>query len=165
MVTRRGRRQQRPRPQEPSYSYFLEGSEGGIEMKGSYLKWAPLLLSLGSLVFCASLMATAAPGYQDNQQTPPDNTKKNKDQANPTADQQKMNPSDRAITQKIRKAVHDDTSLSTYAHNIKIITQDGKVTLRGPVRTEEEKHTLQAIAVTVAKEENVTNQLEIAPSK
>src|ERR1700674_5220441 len=134
-------------------------------MNGSCFKVARLFLPLGSLVFCVSLMATPIPQYQNTPQPAPDNTKKNKDQTSPTADQQKMNPSDRAITQKIRKAVHDDTSLSTYAHNIKIITQDGKVTLRGPVRTEEEKHTLQAIAVTVAKEENVTNQLEIAPSK
>jgi hyperosmotically inducible protein len=76
-----------------------------------------------------------------------------------------VNPTDRVITQKIRKAVHDDTSLSTYAHNIKIITQDGKVTLRGPVRSEDEKNNLQAKAVTVAGQENVSNQLEIAPSK
>ena len=74
-----------------------------------------------------------------------------------------MNPTDRAITQKIRKAIHEDKSLSTYAHNIKVITQDGKVTLRGPVRSEEEKNNLQAKAVAVAGEENVSNQLEIAP--
>jgi hyperosmotically inducible protein len=139
-------------------------SKGGIEMNGSTFKLPRLLLPLGSLAFCASLMATAAPRYQD-QQTRPDNTKKNKDQTNPTADQQKMNPADRAITQKIRKAIHEDQSLSTYAHNIKIITQDGKVTLRGPVRSEDEKTNLQAKAVAVAGEENVTNQLEIAPSK
>jgi osmotically-inducible protein OsmY len=76
-----------------------------------------------------------------------------------------MNSSDRTITQKIRKSIHQDTSLSTYAHNIKVITQDGKVTLRGPVRSEDEKSNLQAKAVAVAGEENVTNQLEIAPSK
>ena len=134
-------------------------------MNGSTFKLRRLLLPLGSMVFCASLMATAAPRYQDNQQTAPDNTKKNKDQASPTADQQKMNPGDRAITQKIRKAIHEDKSLSTYAHNIKIITQDGKVTLRGPVRSEEEKNNLQAKAVAVAGAENVTSQLEVAPSK
>jgi hyperosmotically inducible periplasmic protein len=133
-------------------------------MNGSTFKLRRLLLPLGSLVFCASLMATAAP-YQDNQQTPPDNTKKNKEQTAPTADQQKMNPADRAITQKIRKALHEDQSLSTYAHNIKIITQDGKVTLRGPVRSEDEKNNIQTKAVAVAGEQNVTNQLEIAPSK
>jgi len=134
-------------------------------MKGSLIKSQRLMLALGSLALGASLMAMPVPRNQDNQQTAPDNTKKNKDQTSPTADQQKINPSDRAITQKIRKAVHDDTSLSTYAHNIKIITQDGKVTLRGPVRSEEEKNSLQAKAVTIAGQENVTNQLEIAPSK
>jgi hyperosmotically inducible protein len=134
-------------------------------MKGSFIKPQRLLLPLGSLVFCASLMAMPVPRYQYPQQTAPDNTKKNKDQPNPTADQQKSNASDRAITQKIRKAVHDDASLSTYGHNIKIITQDGKVTLRGPVRSEEEKNNLQAKAVAVARAENVTNQLEVTPSK
>ena len=124
-----------------------------------------LLLPLGLLVSCAAMLATASPRHQDNQQPPADNTAKNKDQAPPTADQQKMNPTDRAITQKIRKAIHGDHNLSNYAHNIKIITQDGKVTLRGPVRTEDEKKTLQTKAVAVAGEENVTNQLEIAPSK
>lgn len=134
-------------------------------MKGSLIKSQRLLLALGSLALGASLMAMPVPRNQDNQQTAPDNTKKNKDQTSPTADQQKINPSDRAITQKIRKAVHDDTSLSTYAHNIKIIAQDGKVTLRGPVRSEDEKRNLQAKAVAVAGKENVTNQLEVAPPK
>jgi hyperosmotically inducible protein len=134
-------------------------------MNGSSLKLSRLLLPLGSLVFCVSLMATPIPRYQDTQQPAPDNTKKNKDQTSPTADQQKMNPSDRAITQKIRKAIHQDKSLSTYAHNIKVITQNGKVTLRGPVRSEEEKSNLEAKAVSVAGQENVTNQLEVAPSK
>jgi osmotically-inducible protein OsmY len=76
-----------------------------------------------------------------------------------------MNPTDRTITQKIRKAIHEDKSLSTYAHNIKVITQDGKVTLRGPVKSEDEKSNLEAKAVSVAGQENVTNRLEIAPSK
>ena len=133
-------------------------------MNGSLIKVSRLLLPLGSLVFCASLMATPIPGNQDPQ-TPPDNTKQNKDQSNPTADQQKMNPADRALTQKIRKAIHEDTTLSTYAHNIKIISQDGKVTLRGPVRSEEEKNNIEAKAVAVAGQGNVTDQLEIAPPK
>jgi hypothetical protein len=129
-----------------------------MEMTGN--KWTRLLLPVGSLAFCASLMAV--PRNQDPQQTPPDNTKQNKDQS-PTADDQKMNPADRAITQKIRKALHDDNALSTYAHNVKIITQDGKVTLRGPVRSEDEKAAIEAKAVAVAGPGNVTNQLEVAP--
>jgi hyperosmotically inducible periplasmic protein len=133
-------------------------------MNGSSLRVFRLLLPLGSLAFCVSLMASPMLGYQDPPQTPPDNTKQNKDQTSPTAEQQKMNPADRAITQKIRKAIHEDKSLSTYAHNIKIITQDGKVTLRGPVRSEDERSNLEAKAASVAGQENVTNQLEIKPS-
>lgn len=133
-------------------------------MNGRLSKLSRLLLPLCSLFFAASLMAISTPRYQDAQQPAPDNTKKNKDQTTPTADQQKMNPSDRAITQKIRKAIHEDKTLSTYAHNIKIITQDGKVTLRGPVRSEDEKSAVEAKAVSVAGQENVTDQLEVAPS-
>ncbi len=134
-------------------------------MKGRSFKLSQLLLPMGSLIFCVSLIAAPIPQYQNNNQTAPDNTKKNKDQTSPNAGQQKMNPSDRAITQKIRKSIHDDTTLSSYAHNIKIISQDGKVTLRGPVRSEDEKNNLQAKAAEVAGPDNVTNQLEIAPSK
>lgn len=134
-------------------------------MKGSSTRLTRVLLPLGSLVFGVSLMAAPMPRNQDPQQTPPDNTKQNKDQTNPSADQQKMNPTDRALTQKIRKAIHEDSTLSTYAHNIKIISQDGKVTLRGPVRSEEEKSNIEAKAVAVAGQGNVTDQLEIAPPK
>jgi hyperosmotically inducible protein len=67
--------------------------------------------------------------------------------------------------QKIRKAIHHDKSLSTYGRNIKILTQDGKVTLRGLVRSEDEKGNLEAKAVSVAGQESVSNQLEVAPSK
>ena len=134
-------------------------------MNASSFKFQRLLLPLGSLALSISLTATLVPRHQDAQHPAPDNTNLNEDQTVPTADQQKMNPSDRAITQKIRKAIHEDTTLSTYAHNVKIITQDGKVTLRGPVRTEDEKSNIEAKAVAVAGQGNVTNQLEVAPSK
>ena len=134
-------------------------------MNGSSLKFQRLLLPLGSLALGLSLMVTLVPRHVDAQHSAPDNTSINKDQTGPTADQRKMNPSDRAITQKIRKAIHHDKSLSTYGRNIKILTQDGKVTLRGPVRSEEEKGNLAAKAVSVAGQENVSNQLEVAPSK
>jgi hyperosmotically inducible periplasmic protein len=127
-------------------------------------KGKSLFFPLGSAVLCASLLAAPAMNAQDPQQPAPDNTKANKGQATPGADQQKMNPADRAITQKIRKSLHDDTTLSTYAHNIKIITQDGKVTLRGPVRSDDEKNVIQSKAEAVVGAENVTNNLTIAPS-
>jgi hyperosmotically inducible periplasmic protein len=127
-------------------------------------KLPKLLLPIGALVFCALLAASIGIGYVAARQAP-DNTAQNKDQANPTADSQKMNAADREMTHKIRKSIHQDKTLSSYGHNIKIISQDGKVTLRGPVRSEDEKSNLQAKAVIVAGADHVSNQLEVAPSK
>jgi len=99
-------------------------------------------------------------------QTQPDNTKVNKqDRATGavTADQQKMNQPDRKITQEIRKSVMADKSLSTYAHNVKIVTQNGTVTLKGPVRSEDEKKAIVAKATEVAGAGKVTDELTVKP--
>jgi len=100
------------------------------------------------------------------QQPAPDNTKVNerdRKKTEPTADQAKENPNDREIMQKIRASVVDDKSLSTYAHNVKIVSQHGKVTLKGPVRSEEEKKTVEQKATDVAGAGNVTNQITVKP--
>jgi hyperosmotically inducible protein len=97
---------------------------------------------------------------------PADNTKVNERDRNatePTADQQKENRSDRDITQEIRKAIAADKSLSTYAHNVKVITQDGMVTLKGPVHSEEDKKAIETKAAEVAGGQKVTSQLEVKP--
>jgi osmotically-inducible protein OsmY len=97
--------------------------------------------------------------------TPSDNTKVNqrdKNNANPTADQQKENAADREITRKIRRSLTQDKNLSSYAKNIKVITQDGTVTLRGPVRSEEEKQAVEAKATEVAGASHVKSELQIA---
>jgi hyperosmotically inducible periplasmic protein len=124
------------------------------------------LTLLGATLFLsASLIAGAR---QQEQQPAPDNSKTNQGDASKdavTAEQQKTNPADRNTTRQIRSAIWKDKSLSTYAHNIKIITQDGKVTLKGPVRTDEEKAGIAAQAAAVAGAENVSNQLEVAPAK
>ena len=94
----------------------------------------------------------------------PDNTKVNerdKAKSQPTTDQATNAATDRDIMQKIRKAVVADKSLSTYGHNVKIISQQGKVTLKGPVHTDEEKKNIEAKAVEVAGAGNVTNMLEV----
>ena len=75
---------------------------------------------------------------------------------------QNENQKDIDITASIRKQVVDK-KMSTNAENSKIITQDGKVTLRGPVKSEEEKKQIVDIAVSVAGDGNVTNQLEVQP--
>jgi hyperosmotically inducible periplasmic protein len=93
-----------------------------------------------------------------------DNTKVNerdRSKNEPTADQQKDNRSDQDITQQIRQSIMKDKSLSTYAHNVKIITQNGQVTLKGPVRSEDEKRTIETKATEVAGENKVTSELNI----
>jgi hyperosmotically inducible periplasmic protein len=130
----------------------------------TYKKLGIQLLLLGSCLLLGASMPAKVASLQDAPQTPRDNSKHNQNSA-PTADQQKMNPADRDLTKKIRAALHDDQSLSVYAHNVKIISQDGKVTLRGPVRSEEEKAAIEAKAVAVAGEGNVINHLQVAPPK
>src|ERR1700722_591738 len=128
-----------------------------------------LSLLLGASLLVGGLgFEKAPPGPPTPQQTAPENTKMNKgdaDKGATTADQQKMNPADRELTRKIRASITDDKSLSTYAHNIKIVTQDGKVTLKGPVRTEQEKADVEAKAAAVAGASNVTSQIQVAPPK
>jgi osmotically-inducible protein OsmY len=102
------------------------------------------------------------------QKTEPDNTKVNKRDQSPdskTADQQSNDRSDLDLAQRIRKSIVDDQSLSTYAHNVKIVAVAGKVTLKGPVRTAAEKKTVETKAKDIAGASNVVSQLEVAPDK
>jgi len=95
----------------------------------------------------------------------PDNTKANQADRSPgavTADQQKNNTSDRDLTRNIRRSIMADKSLSSYAHNVKIISQNGAVTLKGPVKSEEEKRTLVAKAVEVTgSADRVTDEISV----
>src|SRR6266478_7846231 len=98
-------------------------------------------------LFCGSLMIYAQDPVK------PDNTKVNKQDrkaGEPTADQQKMNKEDRELSANIRKSIMADKSLSTYAHNVKIISQNGVVTLKGPVHSDDEKKAVMAKAVDIA---------------
>src|SRR5262249_59828182 len=101
-----------------------------------------------------------APGCPRDREPPkstaavePDNTGRNvrdRDEATKTAQDQAENEADRTITQNIRQAINADDSLSTNAKNVKIITNDGTVTLRGPVKNEQEKTAVEAKAKQVA---------------
>jgi hyperosmotically inducible protein len=98
----------------------------------------------------------------------PDNTKTNqrdRSASEPTADQQKSNPSDRYISQQIRKSIEKDKSLSTYGHNVKVITQNGTVTLKGPVRSEEEKRAIEQKAAQIAGADKVTSEIDVQPKQ
>lgn len=86
--------------------------------------------------------------------------KRDRDANAKTPIDQNENKVDIGITASIRKSVVD-TKMSTNAQNVKIITQDGNVTLRGPVKTQEEKNRIEEIARNVAGVKAVDSQLEV----
>ncbi len=92
----------------------------------------------------------------------PDNTAANK-QGGMTADQQKETAADRDMAKKIRKSITDDKSLSTYGHNVKVIVRGGMVTLKGPVKSDDEKQSIaQKAADAVGGTDKVQNELTVA---
>jgi osmotically-inducible protein OsmY len=127
-----------------------------------------LLLALVALA--AGIPATVAFGGDpsttgDAAQNAPDNTGRNvRDRGDTlTSGDQSEAAADLAVTQKIRQAVMADDALSMTAQNIKIITADGVVTLRGPVKSEEERKEIGAKAEQIAGAYKVQNHLEVAP--
>jgi hyperosmotically inducible protein len=120
-------------------------------------------LAVLTLLALGCLLATA---QQDANQAPADNTRVNqrdRNEASPIADQQKENPTDRELARQIRRALTKDKSLSTNAHNVKVIAKGGAVTLKGPVNSEDEKKAVEAKAAQIAGSDKVTSQIEIAP--
>ncbi len=118
-----------------------------------------------ALIFAASLLipayATGSPQNSGSSTTAPDNSAQNRGQ-HTTADQQSNRRADLAMTRKIRRSVVSDKTLSTYAHNVKIITRNGVVTLKGPVASEQEKQTVASKAEAVAgSTDKVNNQLTV----
>jgi len=110
------------------------------------------------------LQPTSLQARQDSQNPPPDNTSVNKRDRNSseqTADQAKNTLSDREIMRHIRRDVVKDKSLSTDAHNIKIISEHGKVTLKGPVHSEDEKKAIEEHAQKYAGDGNVTDAITV----
>jgi hyperosmotically inducible protein len=119
----------------------------------------------GSTTTTVSPKATEPPRTNEpSPNAPPDNTEVNERDRNaaaPTPLDQRENETDLKITQQIRQAVMADKSLSFTAKNVKIITQGGKVTLRGPVNSEQERSAIEAAARKVAGATQVDNQLEV----
>ena len=114
---------------------------------------------------CALGAALTLPlSAQDTQTQAPDNTavnKQDRDANSPTADQAKNNMSDRDMMKSIRHDVVSDKSISTYGHNVKIIASHGKVTLKGPVHSEDEKRAIEEHARKYAGDGNVDDQLMV----
>ena len=118
-----------------------------------------------ALVLSSALlgMGTASMA-QDSPNTAPDNTAVNVRDRAPdamTAGQQSNAKSDVELTREIRRAVVKDDSLSMLAHNVKIVTANGSVILRGPVKTEQEKVAIANKAEQIAGPNKVDNQLEV----
>jgi osmotically-inducible protein OsmY len=116
-----------------------------------------------SAVLAVVCSVSPLPGMaQMSQPTSPDNSGTNADHKK-TADDQPNSSNDRLTTAKVRKAIMADKELSSYAHNIKIITVNGKVTLKGPVKSDEEKQRITTDIAKVIPVEDVTNQLTVKP--
>ena len=129
-------------------------------MMSIHRRWATTRLCL--IVFLVGPLLAHQAATQSHPSS--DNTKVNqrdRKTSEPTADQGKNTSSDRETMRKIRRAVVADKSLSTYAHNIKIISEHGKVTLKGPVHTEEEKRAIEAKAAEIAGAGNITNEITV----
>lgn len=129
------------------------------------------LSRVGIALVAATAISLGAPPTAPAQQrdtthtkVAPDNTKRNTDHT-VTAQNQSGRKSDIAITRELRRAIVKDTALSGYAHNVKIITVRGTVTLKGPVRSEKEKAVVETKAKGVAGVTQVVNQLTIKPEK
>ena len=133
-------------------------------------------ISLALTVGSASALAAdrpaqgAAPEPAAQGQVTPnaDNTSINvrdKDGATQTPQKQTTGADDRKLAADVRRAVVDDKSLSTSAHNVKIVANGGVVTLRGPVLSEEEKVKVEKHAQQVAGVSSVENQLDIKTVK
>lgn len=120
------------------------------------------------LFACLLSLVSSTASAQDSTAPAADNTKVNqrdKDKAQPTADQQQESQPDREVARKIRRSIVQDKTLSSYAHNVKVIAQNGMVTLKGPVLSDEEKNAVEAKAAEVAGADKVTSQLEVKPKQ
>ena|ERR1700686_3831645 len=134
-------------------------------MRWSFGNLLRLTSAVGLFALGVPLIAPLVLGQQDPQQ--PDSYSSTSE-AHPvprTAEQSKMTSSDRAIAQRIRKAIYADKSLSAHAHHVTIVAQDGKVTLQGSVRSAEERSNILTKAAAVAGDGNVINKIEVVPSK
>jgi hyperosmotically inducible protein len=133
----------------------------GLQKYPTWLKYCGLLCLL--LVFGAPTWAQDAPATST---AAGDNSKVNQrdqNKAEPTADQQQNNRSDLDVTKEIRQSITKDKSLSSYAHNVKVISQNGKVTLKGPVRSDDEKSAVEAKAAQVVGPANINDEMTVVP--
>ena len=116
---------------------------------------------------CLSALSLAA-FAADNEKAKPDNTATNerdRSSETQTSGDQSNSKDDVNTTAAIRRAVVKDPSLSAVAKNVKIVTANGTVTLRGPVKDEAEKAKIAELAQSAAGNAKIDNQLEVKASK
>jgi hyperosmotically inducible protein len=119
-------------------------------------------------LFLSSVVAGPHAFAQTPTSVAPDNSKTNRvDASNAAApaDSQSNASADIDLTKRIRQSVMADKALSTYAHNVKIVTSGGHVTLNGVVRSDAEKNSIEMKAAEIAGHDKVTNDLKVAPGK
>ena len=118
------------------------------------------------ILICLSLFAWSAVAQQETSDA--DNTKKNeRDRSGETqtSGDQSNSKEDVNTTAAIRRAVVKDDSLSSTAKNVKIITANGTVTLRGPVKNDAERAKIAELAHQAAGNAKIDNQLEVKTSE
>jgi osmotically-inducible protein OsmY len=123
-----------------------------------------LVLGLCGTLLAGGAMCASAAEHAADQRKDADDTGRNvrdRDDRTLTPMDQGTTEGDRTITQQIRKEVTDRDELSTNAKNVKIITVDGVVTLRGPVKSQGEKTTIASIARKAAGVKRVDDQTEV----
>ena len=138
------------------------GSQRALSPSESHMKTAPWknLKCVGMLALCFPVLVASRPAYAQSSATPPDNSAQNKTQ-NTTADNQPNARQDRLTTAAVRRAIIADKTLSVYAHNVKIITLNGAVTLNGPVKSADEKQKVATDAASAVAPDKIANQLTV----
>jgi hyperosmotically inducible periplasmic protein len=122
----------------------------------------------GIILALASLSVVSLAALADNEKTKPDNTainERDRSSETKTSGDQSNSSADLKTTQAIRQALMKDGELSTTAKNIKVITANNHVTLRGPVKTAQEKSKIDQLAKSAAGGAQVDNQLDVKGSK
>jgi hyperosmotically inducible protein len=125
----------------------------------SYLRFLLVAVAATALLCVAEVTSHRLLAQSSSTQAP-DNSAQNKNHVE-TADNQASSKDDRQITAKVRKVIVSDKDLSTYAHNVKVITVHGEVTLKGPVQTEDEKQKIASLASTVVSADKIFNDLTV----
>ncbi len=125
----------------------------------TYLRTAQRTV-LAFAVLCVPMILLDRPAVAQSPTAQPDDSAQNKNPGQ-TADGQPNAKSDRLTTANVRKAIIADKGLSMYAHNVKIITRNGIVTLKGPVKSDEEKQQVDTDAASAVSQDKIVDHLTV----